>query len=366
MENQTNRISRRQFFFIIIQTQIGVGVLTMPFELHTAAKQDGWMSLLAAGIIIQIILILFWLLAKRHSELDYFQIQETVLSKWIGKFFSVFYIIYFIGVGVLILIMYGRMISLWVLPNTPFWVLSGMMVFVSLYIVCCRFIVLARVYTMFSFLLIFMIFFIFYTVKDIQYIYLFPMGQTGFKKILMGIDHGIIALLGFIVSLMIYSQVEGKAKDKLKTIIYAHWAVTLFYLAVVLVTFTVFSTAEMALVSEPVLYMLKSYQFPVLARVDLFFIALWMVFVATSYSSYLYMSTLGMRRLINKNKPKLYMFIIAILTFITSLSIGYDVTKLNVFSTYVAKSGYVFSVGLPILVLIVSLLRKKTKKEGAA
>ncbi|WP_082234793.1 GerAB/ArcD/ProY family transporter [Halobacillus massiliensis] len=365
MENQNSKVSRRQFFFIIIQTQIGVGVMTMPYELHSAAKQDGWMSLLAAGIIIQILLIFFWVLAKQHAELDYFQILENVLSKWIGKFFSFFYILYFISVSVLVLILFGRMISLWVLPNTPFWVLSAMMILVSLYIACCRFIVLARIYTMFSILLVFMIVFIFYAVKEAQLIYLFPMGHAGFKTILAGVDKGMIALLGFIVSLVVYSKVEGNAKDKLKTIIYAHWTVTIFYLAVVFATFTVFGTQEIALVPEPVLYMLKAYQFPIIARVDLFFIAMWMVFVATSYTTYLYMATLGSTRLIGKNKPKLFMFSIAILSFIMSLLIGYDFTKLDKLSTYVGKGGYFFSVLFPFLILIVSLLRKKNRKEGA-
>lgn len=43
------KLSRRQYFFIIVQTEIGVGILSLPYDLHSKAKQDGWISLLIGG-----------------------------------------------------------------------------------------------------------------------------------------------------------------------------------------------------------------------------------------------------------------------------------------------------------------------------
>ncbi|MCP3026838.1 GerAB/ArcD/ProY family transporter [Halobacillus sp. A5] len=366
MSSQKNlKLTNRQYFFLIIQTQIGVGILALPFDLHTAAKQDGWISLVLSGVLIIILMVFYWLLAKKYPDKDYFLLQQYVLSKWVGKAVTLFYIVYFAGVGVLILLLYGRMISIWVLPNTPFWILSMMMVAVCMYIVCCDLVVMARLYTMFSAFLIFLVGLILYSVKDSRLFYLLPVASDGWGGILAGIDKGIISFLGFIVALVIYAKVEGEPKQKLKTIIFAQITVLLFYLSIVLVTFTFFSTKEIALVSEPVLYMLKSYQFPIVARIDLFFISIWMVFVATSFSTYLYLAGLGITRVFNKKHSPVIVLIVGLSFYFLSLFIGFNLVKLDQFSSYIVKGGYIFSMGIPLLVLFISLFRNRPKKESA-
>ncbi|MFZ0369154.1 MAG: GerAB/ArcD/ProY family transporter, partial [Halobacillus sp.] len=67
------KLSRRQYFFMIVQTEIGVGILSLPYDLHSAAKQDGWISLLIGGVLLQIVLLVIWLLAKRFPDKDFFQ-----------------------------------------------------------------------------------------------------------------------------------------------------------------------------------------------------------------------------------------------------------------------------------------------------
>ena len=104
--NET-KISRRQFFFMIIQTQIGVGILSMPYDLHKVAKQDGWMSLLLGGLLLQIVLVVLWLIARSYPELNFFQIIEKAFTKWIGKFISLAFIFYFILIAVLIVLLFG-------------------------------------------------------------------------------------------------------------------------------------------------------------------------------------------------------------------------------------------------------------------
>ncbi|WP_431800379.1 GerAB/ArcD/ProY family transporter [Halobacillus andaensis] len=366
MSSQKNlKLSRRQYFFLIIQSQIGVGIIALPFDLHSAAKQDGWISLLMAGMLITVLMFFIWLLAKKYPDKDYFQIQEYVLSRWGGKAFSVLYIGYFACVGILILLLYSRMISLWVLPNTPYWILSLIMVAICMYIVSGDLIIMGRLYTMFSGFLIFMVGLLLYSGKDSKLMYLFPIAADGWGGIFAGIDKGIISFLGFILALVIYSAVDGKPKDKLKTIIYAQLTVLFFYLSIVFVTFTFFSTKEVALVSEPVLYMLKSYQFPIVARIDLFFISMWMIFVTTSLSTYLYMAGLGTRRVLQKENNPFIILLVGALFYLLSLFIGFDIAKLEKFSDFVVKGGYIFSMGLPLLILFISLFRKSPKKENA-
>ncbi|WP_164908498.1 GerAB/ArcD/ProY family transporter [Halobacillus litoralis] len=356
------KLSRRQFFFIIIQTQIGVGVLSIPYELHKVAKQDGWISLLIAGLLLQLVLFVLWALARNYPELTLFQINEKLFSKWLGKFISFVYIIYFLGVGTLIILLFGRMISLWVLPNTPLWVLALLMIAACIYLVDGGLLIMGRVYTMFSFLLVVLILLVTYSMKEMNIIYLFPILETGWGKIFTGVNKAILSFFGFIVSLVIFPKVEGKPKDKLKTIFLAHWFVVVFYLYIVLASFTFFSTKELPLVPEPLLYMLKSFELPVIARIDLFFISIWIISVATSYATYVYMASIGLKEIFQTQQTGRFLIVFGMITFFITVYVGFDMKKLEFFNQAVIYSGYVFSITLPLLMLPLSFLFKKIKK----
>ncbi|WP_079529197.1 GerAB/ArcD/ProY family transporter [Halobacillus hunanensis] len=356
-------ISRRQFFFIIVQTEIGVGVLSMPYDLHGIAKQDGWISLLITAFSLLIILFLLWMLAKRHPSLNFFQILERVFSKWPGKFIIVAYIIYFTSVSVLIVLLFGRMLSLWVLPSTPFWVLSILMVSVCLYLTASGLKIIARLYTSLSLFLFILIFLMVFCFSELEILYILPVAQSGWINIVKGANEGLLSYFGFIVTLVIYTYVEGKPKDKFKTVFWAHCFVTCFYLFVVLVSFTFFSTKEIALVQEPVLYMLKSFQFPIIARIDLFFLSIWVVSVATSFATYLFMTGMGLQTVFQK-QSSILVTLAAISIFIISIFFGFESERLELLGNVVVFLGYAFGIFIPIFTLCISALRFKAKKEG--
>ncbi|WJE16703.1 endospore germination permease [Halobacillus sp. ACCC02827] len=356
------KLSQRQFFFMIIQTQIGVGVLSVPHELHNAAKQDGWISLIIAAILIQIVVFVIWLTARNHPEDNLFQINELIFSKWIGKGLSFLYVLYFLAVGTLIILLYGRMISVWVLPNTPLWVLSLLMILICGYLVAGGLLVVARLYTMLSFLLIILIALVIYSMKEMNLMYILPVFEEGVGRVLKGVDKAVLSFFGFIVSLVIFPKVEGTPKQRLKTMVKAHWFVTGFYLFTVFASFTFFSSMELTTIPEPLLYMLKSFELPIIARIDLFFISIWIISVATSFATYIYMGSLGLKHTFMKKGNVRHIVSISIVIFVITMYMGFDITKVETFNKWVVYAGYFFSLMLPFIMLPFSYLAKKRKK----
>lgn len=357
------KVSRRQFFFILVQTQIGVGVLSLPNELHQVSKQDGWISLLVAGVVLPIVLLILWMIAKRYEDLSFFQINEKLFTKWGGRALSLLYICYFVSVGVLIVLLFGRMISLWVLPNTPFWVMEFCIITVGLYLTNGGLLVLARFYTMVSLLLLLLITLSFYSFQESHLMYLLPVGESGITKILLGAKEALLSFFGFFVSIVIFSRVEGSAKERFKTMLQAHFFVTFFYLLTLIISYTFFSTKEISFVPEPLLYMLKSFELPFVARVDLFFISMWFVSVATSFTTYLFMAGEGLKEVFRLKTAKSMNLAISIIIFSSAWLIGYDMTKLETFTKYVVQSGFIFTFYLPVFILIVALVRRRIQKE---
>ncbi|MBA2174660.1 GerAB/ArcD/ProY family transporter [Halobacillus locisalis] len=357
------KVSRRQFFYILVQTQIGVGILSLPNELHAVSRQDGWISLLVAGVVLPIVLLILWLIAKRYEDLTFFQINEKLFGKWGGRAFSLLYSCYFVSVGVLIVLLFGRMISLWVLPNTPFWVMAVCIVTVGVYLTNGGLLVLARFYTMVSLLLLLLITLSFYSLQEAHWMYLLPIGESGITKIILGAKEALLSFFGFFVSIVIFSRVEGSVKERFKTMLQAHFFVTFFYLLTLIISYTFFSTKEITFVPEPILYMLKSFELPFIARIDLFFISMWFVSVATSFTTYLYMAGQGLKEVFRLKTAKRANVFISLIIVASASLIGYDMTKMETFTKYVIQSGFIFTFYIPPFILIVALVRRRIQKE---
>ncbi|SDK48347.1 GerAB/ArcD/ProY family transporter [Sediminibacillus albus] len=366
---KNEKITRRQFFFVVIQTEIGVGVLSLPFDLHQAAKQDGWISLLLAGLVIQIIILAMWLTARMFPHVDLFGILPRLFGRGIGSVLSFVYCLYFIAVCVLALLLFGRMLHLWILPNTPFWILSSCLAFISFYLISSGLVVMARIYTFVSILLFIMFALLLAGVNDMQLIYLLPIGQATMPELAKGIQGAGLAMLGFISFYILYPQTEGTPVQRLKTMSLANLFVVTFYLLVVLITFGYFSTAEMALVPQPVLYLLKGIELKIISRVDLFLLSMWIVSVATSFSTYLYMSSIGLSVLFHSKKIRRFAFFSTMLAISISIYIGIEEQPIDKFSLLMTNLSIAFTGVIPLLLMVYAVVVYRIvrrKKDGKA
>ncbi|MFC0523326.1 GerAB/ArcD/ProY family transporter [Pontibacillus salicampi] len=365
MNANQEKISRNQLFFVIVQTQIGVGVLSLPYDLHMEAKQDGWISLLIAGIIIQILIILFWLLSSRFPTSNYFEIIQRVLGKFLGKGLVFIYCIYFLGVILLILLLYAKIINAWLLPRTPLWITSLLMLSVSVYLAKDQLRIIARVYTFVSLLLGLLIAFLLFAIQDSQLMYIFPVGDASLQELGGGVIKASISLLGYFIILVAYPYTEGTAPQRLKTISYANLFVVLFYAFTVIVSYTYFGTKEIEYITEPVLYLLKAFEMSFITRIDMFFLSIWIVSVATSVTTYLYIAGLGLANIFNQPSHEHFTIIVGVVMFFITTGLGVKYTTIQSVNSILSNAGLVASVGVPLIILFLSfLLNKKDRQES--
>ncbi|WP_179107314.1 GerAB/ArcD/ProY family transporter [Sediminibacillus massiliensis] len=361
-----SKISRRQFFFILVQTQIGVGILALPYDLHLEAGQDGWISLILSGIFIQFVILTIWLTLEAFPGCDLFQIFTKMFGKWIGNLFNLIYYLYFVAVSALILMLFGRMIHLWILPNTPFWLLASLLAVTCIYLISSGLVVMARIYTFVSFLLVIMLCLTLYIIPDIQLVYLLPIGEASIPQIGKGAHTAMIAMLGFISLFIVYPHVEGTSRQKLKSASLANAFVTSFYLFITLMAFSYFSTAEIELVPQPVMFLLKSIEFYLIGRVDLFLISMWIVSVATSFSTYFYMASRGLSVIFQTNEFDRCMYFTVFLPLILSLTIGIEEITIDRYSVMIKWLATLLSVCVPFVMTLISLIffRRHRRKEA--
>lgn len=364
MDNNKDMITYQQFFFLLIHTQSGVGVLSLPYDMHNSVHSDGWISILLAGMLVQGILFAYLLLFRRFESQNLLEIASLLLGKKLGKVISLFYSLYFLSVGSLILVLYIRIINRWILPYTPNWIIGSLLVLAGIYLCVDGLKVLARFYTLVTPLMFILFLLISYTLKDANIYYILPIGQAGIKNIIFGSKDAFLSMLGFEVVLMTFPLVMGSNRKKFKVMSFANLFITLLYTYLIIISFIYFSPDELKIIPEPLLYMLKSYTFNVIERTDLLFLSIWIIMVFTSFGTYLFFAARCGKSLLKNAEHKKLIYYLALTSFGISLFAETNIHFAESMSRYITNVSFAFLL-FPILLLLVSYLLKKTVKGSA-
>ncbi|PYZ94196.1 hypothetical protein CR194_01265 [Salipaludibacillus keqinensis] len=356
-----NRISTTQVFFVIVQTQIGISILTLPRDVYGAVEWEGWISIAIAGAVIQLVLLIYVPLVFRFKHHTFFTLTKITLGTPISVFINLGYFFYFISVSILILILYYRTIAAWLLPVTPKWMIMLLIISAAVYLVREDIHIIGRFYALVSGLLVIVIAVQFTGYTSANPLYLLPIGHVGIKDYIEGAQSSLQAMLGFEVLLFIYPFIQGAKKKVIQSVSLAIWFTVSLYIFTTVSVFLFFSPDEIELVPHPVLYMLKAYSSPFIDRLDLIFISIWIVSVTTSLIMYLYLVSLFTQVILPIKKRKTGVLFGGTLIFAISMFFESN-ESIDAFGEFVSKISYSFIFYIPAVLLIVALIRKKPER----
>src|SRR5690625_4321124 len=306
-----NKITKYQLVNIMIHSQIGVGMITLPYEIFLKAGSDSWISVLLAGVIIQVIILIYAKLVKRFPSHHLYEIIQLVFGKWIGKTIIIFYSIYFIILGGVFLAKYAFILKSWMMPLTPKWILIVLILLLSVYTAIENIQVIARLLTLSSIILVIFIGISAFALRDAHITYILPIGNSGLKSIIDGIPVSIYSFIGFGYFIIIHPFVQSDYKGIVRTVTISNITITLFNTFMVLTSLLFFSSKELKRIPEPVLYLVKSFNFNIIGRPDLIFTSMWIVLVVTTSIMMLYVTSLGLTTAIRIGKRSIYVYIVA-------------------------------------------------------
>lgn len=360
MTEEKNSITPGQLMFIVIQAQIGIGVFSLPSEVHAVADKDAWISVLLAGLLVQLFVIILWLLSRRFPYDSLYEFLPKILGKQLGGFIHVAYICFFIIQGSNSLNRYGEVIQNWILVRTPKWAIIGLMCIVCWYLVQENLRTIARFFVLVSVLIVLMIVIASFAFSvHVNFLYILPIGTEGWWNIFKGSNEAMLSLLGYELLVICYPFTQGKSIEKLKAVSIATAFSSLFYVFLVFTSLVVFSSNELQLLPQPVLYMVKSLSFPLFERPDAYFISIWSVMSATSTISYMFMTAKGISHLYKRrDKYRKAVKYTVVFFFIVAL-IPQDKQMIKIFNEISAIFGYIFVFIIPLCLLIISIIIQK-------
>ncbi|WP_180255215.1 GerAB/ArcD/ProY family transporter [Bacillus toyonensis] len=359
---QTQKISSLQLFFFILQSQVGISVLSMPHAIFRIAKTDSWLVVILSGLFVQILIFILWLLAKRFPDNTIFEVQEELLGKTLGKLLTIAYSIYFILSTSIILVLFSDIIKLWLLPTTPGWIITLLMLSISVYMVKENLRILSRFFVITAIFFLFFFILSLYSFKYANVLYILPIGKEGFFSILKGSREGIRPFQGVEMLLILFPYVQATAITKLKAITYANICTTFLYTVLTVSCIVFFSPKELLLIPQPVLYVIKSFELSIIERPDILFTSSWIIIVASTVMSFLYATSKGMTYVLSYSR-KTFTYWGALVIYIITI-VCHQPSAVHFLSKLVSSCVLIFAVGIPIVLLILAIILKKSGQPG--
>ncbi len=120
-------LSWRQLASLIIANKLSMLTTYAPILTGAPATRDAWISAwLASGAALLITLVSYYLL-KRFPGQSLFVINRKVLGPWIGRALNLTYAVMFLYLGAIALRMFSEVLAEALLPETPTFVISLLM-----------------------------------------------------------------------------------------------------------------------------------------------------------------------------------------------------------------------------------------------
>ncbi|MGG0175902.1 GerAB/ArcD/ProY family transporter [Gottfriedia acidiceleris] len=363
---QIKKITINQLICLVILNQVGVSVLSIPYKMSKTSGYDSWMSLIIGGVISQIGILILYQLGKRYPDRPFQQYIKSILGKPLGSIINLLFAVYCVQSFLMVVVSYSDIINRWILFETPWFVLIGILVIIAGYVATSTLRSIATITQsiMFMFFICFVIIFISGFGKgDIRHF--LPIGTHGIAPILKGAIPAFWAYAGYELLLYVFPYVKCKKNsDILIAMSVANGFTTLFYVFIAFIVTYNFSEHQLNYIPEPMVFILRKFRWPVVQSLDILFISIWLSVVLVTAYIYLFLSArylafLGKSEI---SKHTLLVWIIGIICFVAGVFFS-SRHFIPVFSNYHNITTAIVILGLPTLLLLISFIKEKVAKR---
>lgn len=354
-------------FFIISNSQIGVGLFNFERYVFQAAGHDAWISVVIAAVGTHLLTWMNTRMLEKYDSTDYFGIHFDLFGKWIGSILASFYLVYLTFAVGTILINYVEVVQAWIFPDFPSWLLVSILLLLTIYAGFggIRVIIGMTVLGFVAILVTAVLFY--YPVKYAVWSQLLPIMETEPMKVMNGALRMSFTLAGAEILLFLYPFIRNKQK----TMLYSQFSVlfsNMVYLIIMMIAIIYFSPCQLRRAIWPSINLLKIIKFSYLERLEFIVVSVWILIALTGLLLHMWVISHGCKRLWKWNQ-KLVMVGISILVLFISLFID-EHKQIEIVNQWVGKSSVVFSYLYPTLLFFVTWIvfafrkRKQLKKEG--
>jgi len=367
MQDNNDIIPIGQMMFILMISIVGTGILTLPRDLAEVVPYDHWLILLAGGLVAIVTILIHGAIIRLKPRKQYFEILCDALTKPIAYIVGLIYVIYLIGFIGLLTRIFGEVIKVYLLINTPIEVINISVLAAAVYLARKGIEVLGRMMEfLFPILAIITVFILALSFTGADFANLFPVFEITPTEILKGAPATIFSFIGIEMILFFGAHLD-EPKKATKAYI-AVVATLLFYMLVITATIAQFGPIQVKALLWPTLDLFDTIQLPGLfiENVQVIVMSLWVLTIFSTMAP-MFLAATVMTESLTGSKDHAYLaapflpliYFVSIIT--ENISKTYEM--MNIYTKYVA-SAMIFVI--PLIVLISLVIQKKLRREEKA
>lgn len=363
---EQGKIDSKQAILLMLSMVLPTAILTVPAITVKSAKQDAWLSIIAATLVGLLITMLVVSLSLRFPGKTLFEYAEEILGKVPGKIVGFLYIWWFLHMNALVIREFGVFLVTAMMPDTPIIVFHIVGVAVVAYAVRNGLEVLSRFNQLFIPITVLLVIVFILSTKDIKLARLLPVFDAGLIPVLKGAATPA-SWLGEIVTFAMIIPYLNKPKDAHRVAALAVLLIGFFLTASILEALLIFGpnvTGHWIFPTFNAVRVVSIANF--LERLESVIMAGWVLGGFVKVGVFYYAAVLGSAQWLGLRDYRPLVAPVGVILVALSILIHEGIVDLLDFLARVwpPYALIVFEVGIPLVLLIVALARGKGGKSG--
>ena len=357
--NKKNRLlTSVELFFILVGCIIGMGVTSLPADVVSIAKQDGWISTIIGGIYPLYIVLIGGIIIKKYPDSNIMNLSKAFFGKIVGNVLNLLFMLQFLFYAVMVISGSSNQLRAYSIYFIPHFKMVMVLALVAFYASIKGLKVLVRFTTITFFLLLIVILASTVTFKSASLLNVKPFLGAGIPKILEGSIQSSFAYANMEILLVIYPYVQEK-KYIVKAALTSTIVITFIYTWTVF-TSIYFSGPDLVLKQLwPFSFVAESFKIPVVNNFRYVNIIIWIVIAYKTIAVEFYASTKIFNNII-KIKRKWVCFLLLPIILVLPIFIDNEVIRRDILSKVIPWIT-LFNITYVTIIAILTILIDKNK-----
>ncbi|MCM2533003.1 spore germination protein [Neobacillus pocheonensis] len=353
------QVSPYLVFFLVHSIQIGVGVLTFQAEIVKWAGNDAWISIIIAGMYIHLLIWMMYHVLNKEKT-DIIAINKKIFGKWLGNFFNIFLLIYFLLISIVIIRSYFEVIQVWMFPRVS--LLSLCFIFFPLfyYIVEGGFRTVTGICFFGVVMPLYLILTLIFPLEFAHYDNLLPIWHHSINEILLSAKQMSLSYIGFSTLFIYYPFIKEPEKSQKWAQFGVAFSIFIYFITYI-VSAVFYSEEQLKTNLWPTLGLWKIIEMPFVERFEYIGISSWALVILPNITLAYWAFMRGMKRVfgVKQRKPLVFSLIatVIIVPFIKSHS------QIQMLSNSLSYAGYIVFFGYIPFIFVSHFIYSKVKKN---
>ncbi|SFS93908.1 GerAB/ArcD/ProY family transporter [Paenibacillus sp. 453mf] len=361
-----DQITTTQAAVIVINYMLGAGILTMPRTMAKAVgTPDVWISVLLSSVITFTAGIIIARLCMRFPGKTVFQFTSEITGKWIAYIICFSIISYFVTISAFEIRVMAEVTRLYLLEATPVWSYVMIFMWVGFYLVIGGINPIARLYEIIlPITLVIFVVIILLSVRLFDINNLRPVLGMGIMPVINGIKPSLLSFTGFEAMFVVMAYMKYP-KQGVKAVVYGISVPLVIYLITVIMVIGGLSLEGTVTKTWPTLDLLRSFEAEglIFERFESLLLVIWIMQIFSTFTITHYAASLGGAQLFKGRKITPFLLLLLPVNYIIAL-LPKDINETFILGDILGNFSLVLFCGLPLVLLIISLIRKKGGKQS--